>query len=98
MGVDVAGESGDGKEARVDTLLGTAVGTSWSLKSPERRWVFKMPVDVVRLNLPDYFDRIKCPMDLGSATSPPLTSRGALVLWCFVLNPHRRPPNSKFLF
>ena len=23
---------------------------------------------------------------------------GALVLWCFVLNPHRRPPYSKVLF
>ncbi|XVF11579.1 hypothetical protein REPUB_Repub08aG0039400 [Reevesia pubescens] len=29
-------------------------------------WVFKKPVDVVKLNIPDYFTVIKHPMDLGT--------------------------------
>ncbi|KAK9120009.1 hypothetical protein Scep_018102 [Stephania cephalantha] len=29
-------------------------------------WVFKEPVDVVKLNIPDYFNVIKHPMDLGT--------------------------------
>ncbi|KAL4332054.1 hypothetical protein GQ457_07G000670 [Hibiscus cannabinus] len=29
-------------------------------------WVFNQPVDVVKLNIPDYFNVIKHPMDLGS--------------------------------
>ncbi|ERN06807.1 transcription factor GTE9 [Amborella trichopoda] len=29
-------------------------------------WVFNNPVDVVKLNIPDYFDVIKHPMDLGT--------------------------------
>ncbi|CAJ1784480.1 unnamed protein product [Sphenostylis stenocarpa] len=32
-------------------------------------WVFNTPVDVVKLNLPDYFSIIKRPMDLGSVKS-----------------------------
>ncbi|KAK8940276.1 Transcription factor GTE8 [Platanthera guangdongensis] len=32
-------------------------------------WVFNNPVDVVKLNLPDYFTYIKQPMDLGTVRS-----------------------------
>ncbi|CAA2993867.1 transcription factor GTE8 [Olea europaea subsp. europaea] len=32
-------------------------------------WVFSSPVDVVKLNLPDYFNVIKNPMDLGTIKS-----------------------------
>ncbi|TKY63118.1 Transcription factor GTE8 [Spatholobus suberectus] len=32
-------------------------------------WVFNTPVDVVKLNLPDYFSIIKHPMDLGTIKS-----------------------------
>lgn len=32
----------------------------------QHAWVFNTPVDVVKLNLPDYFSIIKHPMDLGS--------------------------------
>lgn len=30
------------------------------------RWIFEEPVDPVKLGLPDYFDVIKRPMDLGT--------------------------------
>lgn len=36
------------------------------LMSHEYGWVFNSPVDPVYLNLPDYFDVIKNPMDLGT--------------------------------
>ncbi|RDX58523.1 Transcription factor GTE8, partial [Mucuna pruriens] len=36
------------------------------LVSHQYGWVFKTPVDVVKLNLPDYFSIIKHPMDLGT--------------------------------
>ena len=42
----------------------------WSLKLPGRRWVFAAPVDPARLQIPDYFDIIQYPMDLGSSPSP----------------------------
>ncbi|KAF9604395.1 hypothetical protein IFM89_006404 [Coptis chinensis] len=32
-------------------------------------WVFNVPVDVVKLNIPDYFTVIKHPMDLGTVKS-----------------------------
>ncbi|KAJ6869172.1 transcription factor GTE8-like isoform X2 [Populus alba x Populus x berolinensis] len=32
-------------------------------------WIFKTPVDVVKLNIPDYFTIIKHPMDLGTVKS-----------------------------
>ncbi|KAI4326760.1 hypothetical protein MLD38_032039 [Melastoma candidum] len=32
-------------------------------------WVFNSPVDVVKLNIPDYFNVIKHPMDLGTVKS-----------------------------
>ncbi|XP_068657144.1 transcription factor GTE10-like isoform X2 [Aristolochia californica] len=32
-------------------------------------WVFNTPVDVIKLNIPDYFNVIKHPMDLGSIKS-----------------------------
>lgn len=35
------------------------------LKS-EYGWIFEEPVDPVKLGLPDYFDVIKHPMDLGT--------------------------------
>jgi hypothetical protein len=35
------------------------------LKS-EYGWIFEEPVDPVKLGLPDYFDVIKQPMDLGT--------------------------------
>jgi len=36
------------------------------LTDHECSWIFMQPVDPVELNLPDYFDVIKTPMDLGS--------------------------------
>ncbi|XP_057721705.1 transcription factor GTE8-like [Arachis stenosperma] len=36
------------------------------LMSHQFSWVFNSPVDVVKLNLPDYFTIIKHPMDLGT--------------------------------
>ncbi|KAI4348275.1 hypothetical protein L6164_009012 [Bauhinia variegata] len=36
------------------------------LMSHQYAWVFNTPVDVVKLNLPDYFTIIKHPMDLGT--------------------------------
>ncbi|XP_058736680.1 transcription factor GTE9-like isoform X1 [Vicia villosa] len=39
------------------------------LMNHQHGWVFNAPVDVVKLNLPDYFDVIKHPMDLGTVQS-----------------------------
>ncbi|XP_023530517.1 transcription factor GTE8 isoform X1 [Cucurbita pepo subsp. pepo] len=39
------------------------------LMSHQYAWVFNTPVDVVKLNLPDYFTVIKHPMDLGTVKS-----------------------------
>lgn len=39
------------------------------LMSHQYGWVFNTPVDVVKLNIPDYFNVIKCPMDLGTIKS-----------------------------
>ncbi|KAK4282271.1 hypothetical protein QN277_013668 [Acacia crassicarpa] len=39
------------------------------LMSHQYAWVFNIPVDVVKLNLPDYFTIIKHPMDLGTVKS-----------------------------
>mmetsp|Transcript_10114 Transcript_10114/g.23330 ORF Transcript_10114/g.23330 Transcript_10114/m.23330 type:complete len:1106 (-) Transcript_10114:153-3470(-) len=36
------------------------------LMDSEFGWIFNVPVDPVELNLPDYFDVVKRPMDLGS--------------------------------
>lgn len=36
------------------------------LMDAEYGWIFKQPVDPVELNLPDYFDVVKKPMDLGT--------------------------------
>lgn len=36
------------------------------LTDHECSWIFMQPVDPVELNLPDYFDVVKTPMDLGS--------------------------------
>src|ERR1044072_2581957 len=45
-----------------DTLLNR-------LMSHQFGWVFNTPVDVVKLNIPDYFTVIKHPMDLGTVKS-----------------------------
>lgn len=37
-----------------------------SLQSHQHGWVFNLPVDPVELGLPDYFEIIKKPMDLGT--------------------------------
>ncbi|KAA8540709.1 hypothetical protein F0562_024372 [Nyssa sinensis] len=39
------------------------------LMSHKFGWVFNTPVDVVKLNIPDYFNVIKHPMDLGTVKS-----------------------------
>ncbi|XP_057766919.1 transcription factor GTE8-like isoform X1 [Salvia miltiorrhiza] len=39
------------------------------LMSQQFAWVFNSPVDVVKLNIPDYFTIIKTPMDLGTVKS-----------------------------
>ncbi|XP_057437852.1 transcription factor GTE10-like isoform X2 [Lotus japonicus] len=39
------------------------------LMSHQFAWVFNTPVDVVKLNIPDYFNVIKHPMDLGTVKS-----------------------------
>mmetsp|Transcript_10188 Transcript_10188/g.33388 ORF Transcript_10188/g.33388 Transcript_10188/m.33388 type:complete len:1160 (-) Transcript_10188:777-4256(-) len=36
------------------------------LTEQENAWIFMQPVDPVELNLPDYFDIVKSPMDLGT--------------------------------
>eukprot|EP00644_Phytophthora_capsici_P018256 jgi/Phyca11/127367/e_gw1.68.213.1 len=36
------------------------------LMDSEYGWTFNNPVDPVQWNIPDYFDIIKCPMDLGT--------------------------------
>ena len=38
-----------------------------ALKQHSNFWIFEKPVDTVELGLPDYFDIIKKPMDLGTA-------------------------------
>ncbi|ONK71144.1 uncharacterized protein A4U43_C04F5160 [Asparagus officinalis] len=45
-------------------------------------WVFNTPVDVVKLKIPDYFNIIKHPMDLGSVKKK-LTSGSYSSLWAF---------------
>ncbi|XP_045803462.1 transcription factor GTE10-like isoform X1 [Trifolium pratense] len=39
------------------------------LMSHQYGWVFNAPVDIVKLNIPDYFTVIKHPMDLGTVKS-----------------------------
>ncbi|XP_010927644.1 transcription factor GTE9 [Elaeis guineensis] len=46
-------------------------------------WVFNTPVDVVKLNIPDYFQVIKHPMDLGTIKSK-MASGVYSSLWDFV--------------
>lgn len=40
-----------------------------SLRSHQYGWAFNEPVDVVKLNIPDYYTVIKHPMDLGTVKS-----------------------------
>lgn len=44
---------------KCETMLKKLIGHQYG-------WVFKSPVDVVKLNIPDYFTIIKSPMDLGT--------------------------------
>ncbi|CAN1220901.1 Transcription factor GTE11 [Linum grandiflorum] len=39
------------------------------LMTHQYAWVFNTPVDIVKLNIPDYFNIIKHPMDLGTVKS-----------------------------
>ncbi|KAJ6754400.1 GLOBAL TRANSCRIPTION FACTOR GROUP E8-RELATED [Salix purpurea] len=60
--------SGPGKkvnptgQARCETLLKR-------LMSHQYGWIFNSPVDIVKLNIPDYYTIIKNPMDLGTVKS-----------------------------
>eukprot|EP00960_Hanusia_phi_P044117 756479-Hanusia_phi.AAC.4 len=42
------------------------IGILKSLKAHKHGWVFSEPVDPVKLNIPDYLEIIKKPMDLGT--------------------------------
>ncbi|KAG5854214.1 hypothetical protein ANANG_G00035390 [Anguilla anguilla] len=44
-------------------LLKVVLKTLWK---HQFSWPFQEPVDVVKLNLPDYYKIIKCPMDMGT--------------------------------
>ncbi|XP_042432173.1 transcription factor GTE9-like isoform X1 [Zingiber officinale] len=52
------------------------------LMSHRFAWVFNLPVDVKKLNIPDYYTVIKNPMDLGSIKTK-LSSGGYSSLWDF---------------
>jgi E1A/CREB-binding protein len=45
---------------------GTQSPPPWYVQDPNFVFVFASPVDPVKLNLPDYFDIVKRPMDLGT--------------------------------
>ncbi|KAL6518032.1 hypothetical protein OROMI_033733 [Orobanche minor] len=45
------------------------------LMAHPQSWVFNEPVDIVKHNIPDYFDVIKHPMDLGTIQSKLLTNQ-----------------------
>ncbi|KAH6791001.1 hypothetical protein C2S51_006007 [Perilla frutescens var. frutescens] len=47
-------------------ILKQCDGLLKKLMSQQYAWVFNTPVDVVKLNIPDYFDIIKNPTDLGT--------------------------------
>ncbi|KAG8388072.1 hypothetical protein BUALT_Bualt02G0087100 [Buddleja alternifolia] len=51
-------------ETLLDRLMGHTHG-----------WIFKEPVDIIKHNIPDYFNVIKHPMDLGTIKSKLRTSR-----------------------
>ncbi|XP_017700225.2 transcription factor GTE9-like isoform X2 [Phoenix dactylifera] len=53
------------------------------LMAHQYAWVFNTPVDVVKLNIPDYFHVIKHPMDLGTIKSR-IASGAYSSLWGFV--------------
>ncbi|XP_042457710.1 transcription factor GTE9-like [Zingiber officinale] len=72
-------QNGSGKfETTKKAPLPDAIGNSYSvflkqcepllkrLMSHQYGWVFNTPVDVVKLNIPDYFQVIERPMDLGT--------------------------------
>ncbi|KAL7191746.1 hypothetical protein ACSBR2_023764 [Camellia fascicularis] len=50
------------------------------LMSHQYGWVFNTPVDVVKLNIPDYFNVIKHPMDLGTVKSKLLSGEYSSLL------------------
>lgn len=47
-------------------LKSTCLEALKGLQTHQHGWVFNCPVDPVELNLPDYFDIVKKPMDLGT--------------------------------
>ncbi|PIN03136.1 Transcription initiation factor TFIID, subunit BDF1 [Handroanthus impetiginosus] len=51
-----------------ETLLGR-------LMSHQHAWIFNVPVDVVKHNIPDYFNVIKHPMDLGTVKNKLLSGQ-----------------------
>jgi hypothetical protein len=53
------------------------------LMSHKHAWVFSTPVDVVKFNIPDYYDIIKHPMDLGTVKSK-FASGAYTSAWNFV--------------
>ncbi|XP_031480109.1 transcription factor GTE9-like [Nymphaea colorata] len=58
----------DAKKAKYDdfSVMKQCENLLKRLMSHQFGWVFNTPVDVVKLNLPDYFHIIKHPMDLGT--------------------------------
>ncbi|KAL6518745.1 hypothetical protein OROHE_017498 [Orobanche hederae] len=74
------------KNTRVNANVGLLKQCESLLKkltSQQYAWVFNTPVDVVKLNIPDYFDVIKKPMDLGTIKSK-LTSGKYSSPWDFL--------------
>ncbi|KAG6424791.1 hypothetical protein SASPL_115211 [Salvia splendens] len=53
----------------INATLKQCEGLLKKLMSQQYAWVFNSPVDVVKLNIPDYFSIIKTPMDLGTVKS-----------------------------
>jgi hypothetical protein len=68
---------GDKSGCRLSKPLDACLDILQELMAHEYGWVFNTPVDPILLNIPDYFDIIKNPMDLGtikvnSEPPPPL--------------------------
>ncbi|KAK9039598.1 hypothetical protein V6N11_014794 [Hibiscus sabdariffa] len=67
----LSGKSESAKHASVENtsnimLMKQCDGLLKRLMSHQYGWVFNQPVDIVKLNIPDYFNVIKHPMDLGT--------------------------------
>ncbi|KAJ6418131.1 hypothetical protein OIU84_001504 [Salix udensis] len=68
-------------------------------------WIFSTPVDVVKMNIPDYFTIIKHPMDLGTVKSRIISGEyssplgfAADVRLCFANAMKYNPPGNDFHF